>query len=244
MPYIFAYRETKYHGTAEASWQKQFITPGGFTVTPFAGIRVDGADYNGGSALLPGEVSLLTATPIAALDVRWPLIAFNNGNSHLFEPIAQIVYRGSTETLPGITNDNAQSFVLDDTNIFSYNRFSGTDRQETGLRANVGGRYQGNFDERRLGRASRRAVVLPCGLEQPQHRRSDADRAPHRARHAGVVYRPRRARRVHRPRGQHQAAARSQCADVDPAGRGRRAVVEHAAVLSCRRLHLPGRRSR
>ena len=73
--------------------------------------------------------------------MRWPLIAFNNGNSHLFEPIAQLVYRGGTETLPGITNDNAQSFVLDDTNIFSYNRFSGTDRQEAnGLRVNIGGR--------------------------------------------------------------------------------------------------------
>jgi LPS-assembly protein len=46
----------------------------------------------------------------------------------------------------GITNDNAQSFVFDDTNLFSYNRFSGTDRQETGLRANLGAHYQANFD--------------------------------------------------------------------------------------------------
>jgi LPS-assembly protein len=45
----------------------------------------------------------------------------------------------------GITNDDAQSFVFDDTNLFSYNRFSGGDRQETGLRANIGGRYQANF---------------------------------------------------------------------------------------------------
>ncbi len=47
--------------------------------------------------------------------------------------------------LPGITNDDSQSFVFDDTNLFSYNRFSGADRQETGLRANIGGRYQANF---------------------------------------------------------------------------------------------------
>jgi LPS-assembly protein len=37
--------------------------------------------------------------------------------------------------------------VLDDTNIFSYNRFSGTDRQETGLRANIGARYLANFSD-------------------------------------------------------------------------------------------------
>ena len=75
--------------------------PAAFAVTPFAGVRVDAAHYDGGSALLPGEVSLLTATPIAALDVRWPLIAFNGGNSHLFEPIAQIVYRGSDDDAAG-----------------------------------------------------------------------------------------------------------------------------------------------
>ena len=48
-------------------------------------------------------------------------------------------------SLVGITNDDAQSFVFDDTNLFSYNRFSGYDRQETGLRANIGARYQANF---------------------------------------------------------------------------------------------------
>jgi LPS-assembly protein len=56
-----------------------------------------------------------------------------------------LVYRGSSTTAVGITNDNAQSFVFDETNIFSYNRFTGSDRQETGLRANLGLHYQGNF---------------------------------------------------------------------------------------------------
>ena len=64
-----------------------------------------------------------------------------------FEPIAQIVYRGSSTVAPGITNDNALSFVFDDTNLFSYDRFTGSDRQETGLRANIGGRYMANFGD-------------------------------------------------------------------------------------------------
>jgi LPS-assembly protein len=37
--------------------------------------------------------------------------------------------------------------VFDDTNLFSYDRFSGNDRQETGLRANIGGRYMANFGD-------------------------------------------------------------------------------------------------
>ncbi|MGV3651508.1 MAG: LPS-assembly protein LptD [Devosia sp.] len=137
----------KTHLSVEAAWQKQFIAPAGVLVTPYLGLRADAAMYEGDSseASAPADGSLLSATPIAAIDVRWPLIAHAGLDSHLFEPIAQLVYRGSDETAVGITNDNAQSFVLDDTNLFSYNRFSGSDRQETGLRANIGGRYQASF---------------------------------------------------------------------------------------------------
>lgn len=147
VPYVFAYRENKVHATLEASWQDQIILPGGIAVTPHLGLRADAAWYDGSSPLLAGPVSLLTATPIAALDVRWPLISTAGGSSFLFEPIAQLAYRGSNVTAPGITNDNALSFVFDDTQLFSYDRFSGTDRQETGLRANVGAHYLANFED-------------------------------------------------------------------------------------------------
>jgi LPS-assembly protein len=147
VPYQFGYAGNKAHATAEADWEKQVILPQGLVATPFLGLRADAASYDGGSSLpgAPAEGFLLSATPIAALDVRWPLIASNGGDTHLIEPIAQLVYRGADATEPGITNDNAHSFVLDDTNIFSYNRFTGTDRQETGLRANVGARYLANL---------------------------------------------------------------------------------------------------
>jgi LPS-assembly protein len=145
VPYTFAYRENKVHGMVQASWQNQYILPTGIVATPYLGLRADAAYYDGSSALLAGPVSLLDATPIAAMDIRWPLIATSGPDSHLFEPAVQLVYRGSDTTLVGITNDDAQSFVFDDTLLFSYNRFSGTDRQETGLRANVGGRYMANF---------------------------------------------------------------------------------------------------
>ena len=82
-------------------------------------------------------------------------MASNGGDTHLFEPIAQLVYRGSSTTDVGITNDDAQSFVFDDTNLFSYNRFSGIDRQETGLRANLGGHYRRQFRRWQLARPHR-----------------------------------------------------------------------------------------
>lgn len=145
VPYVFGYKENKVHGMVQAGWQRRWVAPGGFVATPYLGLRGDAAYYDGSSPLLPGEVSLFTATPIAALDVRWPLIAYNGADAHTVEPITQLVYRGSSTTAPGITNDDAQSFVFEDTNLFSYNRFTGADRQETGLRANAGLRYQANF---------------------------------------------------------------------------------------------------
>jgi len=151
VPYDYGRQENKTHATAEADWQKRFVTPGGFVATPFLGLRADAAyaAYYGSLPASPAtylQASLFNATPIAALDVRYPMIARSEGATHVLEPIAQLVYRGSDVTNVGITNDNAQSFILSDTNLFSYNRFSGSDRQETGLRANVGAHYQVNFD--------------------------------------------------------------------------------------------------
>jgi LPS-assembly protein len=155
VPYVFGYEGDKTHATAEVSWQNQIITGGGIVVTPFISLRADATNYSSGDAVFddgiggyptePTDELLFNATPIAAIDVRFPLIASSGADSHLFEPIGQVVWRGSDTSAVGVTNDNAHSFVLDDTNIFSYDRFTGTDRQETGLRANIGGRYLANF---------------------------------------------------------------------------------------------------
>ncbi len=145
VPYTFGYAGNKQHLSLQAGWQRQFIGAGGFVATPYLGGRGDVAYYDGASALRPGATTLWSATPIAAMDVRFPMAANDGSTVHLIEPIGQLVYRGSNTTAVGITNDDAQSFVFDDTNLFSYNRFSGGDRQETGLRANLGGRYQANF---------------------------------------------------------------------------------------------------
>ncbi len=150
VPYVFGYEGQNFHGTAEGSWQNQHILPGGIVATPYLGVRGDIANYGDGDLATLGEPSdqlLFNATPVAAMDVRWPMIASSGADTHLLEPIAQFVWRGSDMSAVGITNDNAHSFVLDETNLFSYNRFTGTDRQETGLRANIGGRYLANFSD-------------------------------------------------------------------------------------------------
>lgn len=178
-PYVFGYEGTKTHASGELSWQNQIIAPGGVVVTPYLGLRADITNYDSGSIgnpvfgdPEPGDQFLFAATPIAAVDFRWPLFAANGLDTHLLEPIAQLVYRGSDTSLVGVTNDNAHSFVLDDTNIFSYDRFTGTDRQETGLRANIGARYLANFSGGQWleiigGQSFRLAGVNAFGVDDP-----------------------------------------------------------------------------
>src|SRR5690606_13251835 len=117
VPYVFGYEGTKVHAMLEGSWQNRYILPAGLVATPYLGLRADASWYERTASPLPadyatpaGEVSLLEATPIAAMDLRWPLIAVDGYDSHIFEPVAQLVYRGSETTLVGIINDDAQSF--------------------------------------------------------------------------------------------------------------------------------------
>jgi len=146
VPYVYGYQGNKFAGTIETKWSRQIIAPGGLVITPYLGGRLDAASYDGSSALLAAS-TLFSITPIAALDIRFPLLALDGNNSYVFEPIAQLVYRGGNASAPGITNDNAQGFIFEDSNLFSFNRFSGADRQETGLRANIGGQFIANFED-------------------------------------------------------------------------------------------------
>lgn len=145
VPYVYGYEGERTHVTGEATWQRQFEI-GPLAVTPLFGLRVDGASYDGTA---PVDSQRWTLTPLAAVDVRAPFISTGPDVSQIIEPIAQLVYRGSDVSEVGIVNDNAHSFILDDSNLFSYNRFSGTDRQETGLRANIAARYMANFADGR-----------------------------------------------------------------------------------------------
>lgn len=146
---VHGFAGEKQHARAEISWKKQWIAPGGVLVTPYLGLRADWAQYDGGSShpSAPAIPSLTTATPIAALDVRWPLGGRTENASILLEPIFQIVARSGSQSRVGITNDTSQGLSFDNTNLFSYERFAGFDRQETGVRTNYGVRYSMTMDD-------------------------------------------------------------------------------------------------
>lgn len=148
--HVAGFAGEKTHASVQAAWRDQWVMPGGVLISPYVGVRGDLAQYNQTSALGSAPASSVThsITPIAALDVSWPLMAQSEGANHFVTPRLQIVSRGGNSS-PGITNDDAQSFVFDDTNLFSFNRFSGTDRQETGTRASFGVFYHADLEDGR-----------------------------------------------------------------------------------------------
>ncbi len=154
--------------STQVSYQRKFIDPIGEVWTPFAFARVDGSwlDVNTtDSHTFSNGITSQTidnadqsnffgssntqlngrAVPGVGLEWRYPLIASTGWASHVVEPIAQIIVRPDVAKLGKLPNEDAQSLVFDDTTLFEWNKFSGYDRIEGGVRANAGAQYTMNF---------------------------------------------------------------------------------------------------
>ena len=81
------------------------------------------------------------ALPTAELRVEWPLVRLRpHGASQTVEPIVQLLGapnapESARDLLP---NEDSQDYNFTDTTLFQINRFDGIDRQDSGLRSNVG----------------------------------------------------------------------------------------------------------
>lgn len=150
--------------SAQLSWKRKFIDPIGSVWTPFAFLRAQGVftslnlsrseTFGGGSTISNAAQAnyfgsksgfIGSITPGIGMEWRYPLIARVGGGAHIFEPIAQIVARPNETRIGDRPNEDAQSLVFDDTNLFEWNKFSGYDRTEGGVRANLGAQYTASF---------------------------------------------------------------------------------------------------
>jgi LPS-assembly protein len=59
----------------------------------------------------------------------------------VIEPIAQVIARPNETKIGHLPNEDAQSLVFDDTSLFDWDKYSGYDRAEGGVRANLGIQY-------------------------------------------------------------------------------------------------------
>jgi LPS-assembly protein len=154
--------------SAQLGWRRSFIDPLGQVWTPFLSAQVDVLSHQLNTSRTAGDPyrvfgdqiygndkqtnfigggeTSVRAMPAVGVDYRYPLIASSSFGSHLFEPIAQLVVRPNEQRIGRNPNEDAQSLVFSDANVFSINKFSGYDRVEGGIRANVGAQYTLNLN--------------------------------------------------------------------------------------------------
>ncbi len=136
----------------EADWRRTVTDPLGQQWTPFAMLRGDAAalsiDNQPGVSnyLAPGERTEFRAMPTVGLEYRYPFINVQSWGTQTITPIAQVIVRPDETSIGKFPNEDSQSLIFDDSNLFKVNKFSGWDRIEGGGRANVGLQYTAQFN--------------------------------------------------------------------------------------------------
>jgi LPS-assembly protein len=129
----------------ELKWRRRLTDAIGISYTPFAELRGDiyqlsnFIDPETGAPVENETVTRGLATGGAT--VSYPWVANSGTGAHVIEPIGQIIARQASVQQRDLPDEDAKSLVFDDTNLFETTKFSGYDRLETGVRANVGMQY-------------------------------------------------------------------------------------------------------
>jgi LPS-assembly protein len=138
--------------SSDWNWKRTVIDPWGQVFTPFFSVRADVADVNVAGQpgvanyINVGQTDIGRVMPTAGVEYRYPLINVQAWGTQTLEPIAQLIVRPNETYVGSFPNEDAQSLIFDDSNLFKVNKFSGWDRVEGGGRANVGVQYTAQFN--------------------------------------------------------------------------------------------------
>ena len=138
--------------SGEVQWKRSITDQYGQIFTPFAKLRADAAAVSITNApgvsnyFTPGDSTEVRAMPTAGLEYRYPFISVHAWGTQTVEPIAQVIVRPDESRVGKLPNEDSQSLIFDDTNLFKIDKFAGWDRVEGGGRANVGVQYTTQFN--------------------------------------------------------------------------------------------------
>ncbi len=138
--------------SAQADWRRTLVTDNGQMITPFMQVRGDVAELEVNNQpgvsnfITPGDSSLARAMPAVGVEYRYPFVDVEPWGTQTVQPIAQVIIRPNETDIGKFPNEDAQSLVFSDTNLFSIDKYSGYDRVEGGSRANVGLQYTAQFN--------------------------------------------------------------------------------------------------
>jgi LPS-assembly protein len=138
--------------SAQVDWRRTFVDPYGEMFTPFFSLRGDVASVQVSAQpgvanyISPGNNDLVRAMPTAGLEYKYPFISVQSWGTQTIEPTAQVILRPNESQIGLLPNEDSQSLVFDDSNLFKIDKYSGWDRVEGGGRANVGVQYTAQFN--------------------------------------------------------------------------------------------------
>jgi LPS-assembly protein len=136
----------------EMNWRRTLIDSYGQVFTPFVSLRGDvaalqvGSDPGVSNYLNTGSDSVTRFMPTVGVEYRYPFISLHSWGTQTIEPIAQLIFRPDETGIGRLPNEDAQSLIFDDGNLFRVNKFSGWDRVEGGGRLNAGVQYTAQFN--------------------------------------------------------------------------------------------------
>jgi LPS-assembly protein len=139
--------------STEAKWRASLTDSFGQVWTPFASVKADAGSMQisnqpGVSNFInTGDSNLIRAMPTVGLEYRYPFISTQSWGTQTIEPIAQVIARPNETQIGRWPNEDAQTLVFDDSNLFRVDKFSGYDRVEGGGRANYGAQYTAQFNQ-------------------------------------------------------------------------------------------------
>ena len=139
--------------SAETHWRRSFTDSLGQVFTPFMSLRADAGamqinpDPGVSNFISPGDDNLMRAMPTVGIDYRYPFISVESWGTQTIEPRAQIIARPNEPQIGKWPNEDAQTLIFDDSNLFRVDKYSGWDRVEGGGRANYGIQYTAQFNQ-------------------------------------------------------------------------------------------------
>lgn len=134
-------------GSIDLHWKREMVDPLGQVWTPFASVRGDLASLQLDDSGTPRQFVndrddvMARALPAVGLEYRYPLVSTASWGTQVIEPIGEVIVRAHRWQTGDWPNEDAQSLVFDDVNLFNPDKFSGFDRVEDGSRANIGLQY-------------------------------------------------------------------------------------------------------
>ena len=127
--------------TAYLNWRRNTFHPLGHVFTPFLNLQGDFyvlRELDLKVNQLTKDNLVVRGMPTVGFEYRFPLIDSYFWGNQIIEPTIQLVARSNEKRIGELPNEDAQSLVFDASTLFETNKFSGFDRTEGGIRANLG----------------------------------------------------------------------------------------------------------